>query len=92
MFTNHFKMTGQPFVERAPVEQILRDERIQQGLARLQYFVYQGEIAVLTGQAGIGKSTLLKPGGLAGNLPMRGLACIAHAKRGVHGQKSRNLK
>ena len=60
MFTNHFKMTGQPFVERAPVEQILRDERIQQGLARLQYFVQQGEIAVVTGKAGIGKSTLLK--------------------------------
>lgn len=60
MFTAHFKMSGQPFCERAPVEQILRDERIQQGLARLQYFAHQGEIAVVTGQAGIGKSTLLK--------------------------------
>lgn len=60
MFTAHFKMSGQPFCERASREQILLDERLQQGLARLHYFSSQGEIASIVGQAGIGKSTLLK--------------------------------
>ncbi len=60
MFTAHFKMTAQPFLERAPVEQILSDERITQGLARLEYFAKAGSIALVTGLTGVGKSSLLK--------------------------------
>jgi general secretion pathway protein A len=60
MFTTHFKMTAQPFLERTPVEQILADERITQGLARLEYLARAGSIALLTGVTGAGKSSLLK--------------------------------
>lgn len=60
MFTKHFKMSRQPFAERAPVDQILRDERIGQGLARLEYLATSGIIALVTGQTGVGKSSLLK--------------------------------
>lgn len=60
MFTQHFKMTGQPFCERAPMEQILKDERFEQGLARLEFLALQGSIVLLTGQTGVGKSTLIK--------------------------------
>lgn len=60
MFTNHFELTAQPFLERTPVERLQKDERITQGLARLEYLVEAGTIAVVTGQTGVGKSTLVK--------------------------------
>jgi len=60
MYTTHFKMSAQPFCERAPIEQILKDDRIQQGLARLQYFLEYSTIAMIVGQTGVGKSTLIK--------------------------------
>lgn len=60
MFTAHFNMTAQPFLERAPLEQLLADERITQGLARLEFFANSGSIALVTGLTGVGKSSLLK--------------------------------
>lgn len=60
MFTTFFKMKTQPFVERVSIEQILKDERISQGLARLQYLASFGTIALITGQTGVGKSILIK--------------------------------
>jgi general secretion pathway protein A len=60
MFTPHFKMTRQPFPERAPIDQILRDERLSEGLARLDYLAQTGSIGVVTGHTGVGKSSLLK--------------------------------
>lgn len=60
MFTNYFKMTTQPFAERIPTQQILKDERMSQGLARLQYMTSQGTIALITGLTGVGKSILIK--------------------------------
>lgn len=60
MFTEHFHMTEQPFSERLPVERIFQDERMHQGLSRLSYFLHTGTIALLTGQTGVGKSSLLK--------------------------------
>jgi general secretion pathway protein A len=53
-------MTSQPFCERASMEQILKDERFQQGLARLEFLALQGTIAFVIGQTGVGKSTLIK--------------------------------
>lgn len=60
MFTDHFKMTTQPFTERTPIERMLKDERVTQGLARLEYLAEAGSIALLTGQTGVGKSSLIK--------------------------------
>jgi len=60
MFTTHFKMKEHPFCERTHVKGILKDDRISQGLARLDYLVSEGTIALLTGGTGVGKSSLLK--------------------------------
>ena len=60
MFLNHFKMSGHPFLERPPMEWILNDERFSQSLARLEYFSQQGTLALVIGQTGVGKSTLLR--------------------------------
>jgi general secretion pathway protein A len=60
MFLNHFKMNDHPFQERPPLEWILSDTRVAQSLARLQYFSQQGTVALVIGQTGVGKSTLLR--------------------------------
>jgi general secretion pathway protein A len=60
MFTAHFKMSGHPFAERIPLDHILQDARLAEGLARLDYLADQGTIALVTGPVGSGKSTLLK--------------------------------
>ena len=60
MFTSHFSMTTQPFSERINTSLIMKDDRFTQGLARLQYLLHSGSIAVLYGQTGVGKSTLPK--------------------------------
>lgn len=60
MYVTHFKMTAQPFQERAPIGQILKDDRVQQGLARLNFLKDQGNIALITGATGVGKSILIK--------------------------------
>ncbi len=60
MFLNHFKLNDHPFQERPPVEWILNDDRISQSLARLDYFASQGTLALVVGQTGVGKSTLLR--------------------------------
>ncbi len=60
MFLSHFKMTAHPFQERPPVEWVLNDNRISESLARLDYFAQQGTLALVIGQTGVGKSTLLR--------------------------------
>jgi general secretion pathway protein A len=42
------------------MEWILNDHRISQALARLEYFSQQGALALVIGQTGVGKSTLLR--------------------------------
>lgn len=60
MFTTHFKMTTHPFLESTPTDRILKDQRITEGLARLEYLAAAGTVALVTGPTGVGKSSLIK--------------------------------
>jgi len=60
MFLNHFALTAHPFAEKPPIDWLLRDERTDQALARLKFFEQQGAIALIIGQTGLGKSSLLR--------------------------------
>lgn len=60
MFLHHFKMSAHPFQESPPLDWILNDDRFSQSLARLEYFSNQGSLALVIGQTGVGKSTLLR--------------------------------
>ena len=60
MFLNHFALTAHPFAEKPPIDWLLRDERTEQALARLKFFEQQGAIALIIGQTGLGKSSLLR--------------------------------
>ena len=60
MFTTHFKMTAQPFLENTSAQHILKDERFTEGLARLTYLATHGTLGLLTGPTGVGKSSLIK--------------------------------
>jgi general secretion pathway protein A len=60
MFTTHFKMTTQPFLENTATPHILKDERFTEGLARLTYVATHGTLGLLTGPTGVGKTSLIK--------------------------------
>jgi general secretion pathway protein A len=60
MFLDHFQMTMHPFAEKPPVEWLLQDNRFQEALARLSFFQNNGHIALVLGQTGVGKSSLLR--------------------------------
>lgn len=60
MFTTFFKMSAMPFSEKLPVSALLTDERIKQGLARLTFMAQQGTFALIYGEEGVGKSSLLR--------------------------------
>jgi len=60
MFLEHFSMTDHPFSERTPVDRLLEDDRMKEGLARLGYFTQAGSLALITGHTGVGKSSLLR--------------------------------
>ena len=60
MFLNHFSLHSHPFTEKPPIQWLLRDEHTDQALARLKFFRQQGAIALIIGQTGLGKSSLLR--------------------------------
>ena len=60
MFTTFFKMTAHPFPEKPPQEAIVRDERFQQGQARLDFLSQQAHLALITGEEGVGKTVLIR--------------------------------
>jgi len=59
MFTTHFKMTAHPFSEKIPIDAIFRDERMRQGTARLDFLKHHSSLALITGDEGVGKSSLI---------------------------------
>ncbi len=60
MFLNHFDLNSHPFTEKPPIQWLLRDVNTDQALARLKFFQQQGAIALIIGQTGLGKSSLLR--------------------------------
>ncbi len=60
MFLNDFSLNSHPFTEKPPIQWLLRDEHTDQALARLKFFEQQGAIALIIGQTGLGKSSLLR--------------------------------
>jgi len=60
MFLNHFSLNDHPFTEHPPTKWLMRDPRIDDALAGLQFFEQQGSIGLILGQTGIGKSSLLR--------------------------------
>lgn len=60
MFANAFGMKFLPFQEQPSGRQILHDDRIERGLAKLAYFRDHGRIALLCGRTGIGKTCLVR--------------------------------
>ncbi len=60
MFYRHFNLDHNPFMECTPLSWLLKDERLDQGLARLEYFAREGLAALILGHTGTGKSSLLR--------------------------------
>jgi general secretion pathway protein A len=60
MFLPHFTLAAHPFAEKPPIDWLQRDPRVDQALARLKFFEQQGAVAMIVGQTGVGKSSLLR--------------------------------
>lgn len=60
MYLDHFQLRGQPFREHAAATALWHDQRMKEGLARLDFLVSMGELGLLTGPSGVGKSALIK--------------------------------
>lgn len=60
MFTTFFKMNAHPFSDQTTSEAICRDERLSEGLARLQFLADHASAALITGDEGVGKSSLIR--------------------------------
>ncbi len=77
MYLEHFQLKSQPFSEHAAVAALWQDQRMDEGLARLEYLIQCGNLGVVTGPSGVGKSALLKRF-LHGLLPQHCQALYCH--------------
>lgn len=60
MFIQTFNLNSLPFEEHICAERLINDERFVQAFYRLDYFAKYGQVALLTGPTGVGKSRLLE--------------------------------
>lgn len=60
MFTDYFKMTNHPFPAHLPAQDIQKDARFSEALDRLRFFVEHETCALITGDEGVGKSSLIR--------------------------------
>ncbi len=60
MFFKHFNLTRHPFAENLNVDDFLCDQRLEKALARLRFFQQSGNLALILGQTGAGKTSLLR--------------------------------
>jgi general secretion pathway protein A len=60
MFLDYFSLLSHPFAENPPIDWLLRDEHTDRALAGLKFFQQQGAMALIVGQTGLGKSSLLR--------------------------------
>ena len=60
MYLEHLQLKSQPFAEHAAVAALWQDQRMDEGLARLEYLLQCGQLGLITGPSGGGKSALLK--------------------------------
>jgi len=60
MYLEHFQLRSQPFCEHAAATALWQDQRMKEGLARLEFLITMGELGMLTGPSGVGKSALIK--------------------------------
>lgn len=77
MYLEHFQLKSQPFSEHAAVSALWQDQRMDEGLARLEYLIQCGQLGLVTGPSGVGKSALLKRF-LHGLLPQHCQAIYCH--------------
>jgi general secretion pathway protein A len=77
MYLEHFQLNCQPFSEHAAVSALWHDQRMDEGLARLGYLVQCGQLGLVTGASGVGKSALVKRF-LHGLLPQHCQALYCH--------------
>ena len=77
MYLDHFQLKSQPFSEHAAVSSLWQDPRMDEGLARLEYLIQCGQLGLVTGPSGVGKSALLKRF-LHGLLPQHCQAFYCH--------------
>jgi len=60
MYLEHFQLNSQPFSEHAAATALWQDDRMKEGLARLEFLSKMGELGMVTGPTGVGKSALIK--------------------------------
>lgn len=60
MFFKHFNLTEHPFAEILDADALLCDQRFEKALDRLRFFQQAGNLALILGQTGVGKTSLLR--------------------------------
>jgi len=77
MYLDHFQLRSQPFSEHAAAAALWQDQRMKEGLARLEFLTTMGELGMVTGPSGVGKSALIKRF-LSGLTPQQCEAAYCH--------------